>query len=203
MLAVIDGEAALTGALQLLQDPVLIGDRLRGVRGNDLGQTGEPFLRREIGEDRLADARGTQRGVLAADLAVRQLLHPRDRMGDIQIQNVRFVRDAEVDDLPGALGGLKQEIVHRVRIAEMLVDDERVLEQLVAERVFPVGKLLQIAHLAVCRYDVVRVGLADPELFGDLGDAELRLADREAFQNAERFGKGTDDRFAHDFPSVG
>ena len=63
--------------------------------------------------------------------------------------------------------------------------------------------MLQIAHLAVCRYDVVRVGLADPELFGDLGDAELRLADREAFQNAERFGKGTDDRFAHDFPSVG
>ena len=73
VLAVVDGEAALTGALQLLQDPVLIGDRLRGVRGNDLGQTGEPFLRREIGEDRLADARGTQRGVLAADLAVVKL----------------------------------------------------------------------------------------------------------------------------------
>ena len=83
---------------------LMISDRGIGKGRAVWGDVRLPLVLRHSGEDGLTDPRAVQRSVFAQNIAVGQLLHPGNGMGHIEIEDIRSVRQAEVNNLAGLVG---------------------------------------------------------------------------------------------------
>ena len=138
-----------------------------------------------MGQNGFADPSAVEGGGLPQDVPVGEDTHPVGRVSHIEVEDVGPVRQAEVDDLIGLAGRVHQDIIHRVGVAQVLVDDEGVLQDLQTQGVAPVGQPVQIPHGGEGGQNVVDVGLGHPDPLRQLRYPQDRLLDGEAGEDLQ------------------
>ena len=152
-----------------------------------------------MGQDSLADTRAVEGSGFAQNIPIGQHPQPVSRVGHIEIENVGAIGQTEIDDLAGAAGRLHENVVHGVGIAQVLVDDEGVLQNFQPQGIPPIGQPLEITHRSEGGQDVVDVGFGHADAVGQLRHAQNGLLNGEAGEDVQCLGQGFDLGFS---PSV-
>ena len=126
---------------------------------------------------------------LPQDVPVGKHPDPVGRVGDIEVEHTLAIGETEVNDLVCLSGGLHHNVIHRVGIAQVLVDDEGELQNLQTQCVVSVRRPIQITHAAERRDDVVDVGLGHADPLCKVADAPDGVLCGEAGQDIQRLGQ--------------